>query len=457
MAPDRVARINSTVEFSASTVAMTISMATVVLAFFELAPVLGTWLLWTVITTSLGLLVVRLAARVIWDRITIYGDHRPTLHEFLGTEYNAPAVALVGASCTAMGFLGAYAVELTVGSRFLVGLIPGVPSWLAILALALTGLIYTSAGGFRAVIVTDRIQMVTIWILIISLSGFYIWYLSSSGNSSGVLARIPRSVYDFSWREGLLSFLIGVFVINVPTFLSDMSVWQRIAGSQQRQTVFGGLGRSVISAGTSWGMLVVLACLVPIAATPSEGQNPLLALLSSIGASDRSIGPVVLFLVVLGLYGAMFSTASTQLIAVVHTVYEDIVARLRKRPLSQRLNSSHELRFSRVLLVGAAIAAMLGVEALSAAGFSIADLVFAIYGAQLGLFPPVALALFQSRTRLQTLSRWAIAAIAGGFVVGWGAAGLGKAIGNSDIVFLAPAISLLLSSLILGLGRLLTR
>src|SRR4051794_10603396 len=85
------AAVETAGELSATTVAATISLATVVMAFSELAPLFGSWLLWTVITTALGLFVVRLAARRIWTKLVPYGEHIPTLHEFLGTEYGSPA------------------------------------------------------------------------------------------------------------------------------------------------------------------------------------------------------------------------------------------------------------------------------------------------------------------------------------------------------------------------------
>ena len=126
----RQARIENPAEFSASTVATTISLATVVMAFFELAQSMGVWLFWTVATTSFGLLVVRVFARRIWVRLSTY-DHRPTLHEFLGREYDSRVLSYVGAVFTSLGFLGAFAVELTVGSRLFAALVSDVPagSW----------------------------------------------------------------------------------------------------------------------------------------------------------------------------------------------------------------------------------------------------------------------------------------------------------------------------------------
>lgn len=447
------AEVKSSAEFSASTVATSISLATVVLAFFELAPELGVWLFWTVLTTSIGLVCVRFVAKRIWSKLSAY-DHRPTLHEFLGHEFNSRSLYMIGAACTSLGFLGAFAVELTVGSRFLAGLLPEIPLWMAVILLAFIGLAYTSYGGFRAVIVTDRIQMASIWTLLAALIGFYFYFVNGHEGWTANLAKIPDHVRQFSWRPDLPAFLLGVWVINVPTFISDMSVWQRIAASQKPETVYRGLFSSVFSSALSWGLFVTAACLAYMVMVPVDDINPLLTLLNAVGGMNGLVPMIVLFFVVLGLYGAMLSTASTQLIAVSHTVYEDLISQGKK--LKERIDSTRELRISRFILVAGALISMGIVMILSSIGFSIADFVFAIYGAQLGLFPSIIAALYGDKARLQKLSRWAAVSIACGFVAGWTTAGYGKLTANDDLVFLAPVASLLISSLILGTGFILS-
>lgn len=451
-----LARVANDGEFSASTVAATISLATVVMAFFELVPYFGLWLLWTVVTTSLGVLVVRLAAGRILKRMAAYGERRPTLHDFLGTEYESRGVAILGAMCTSLGFLGAFAVELTVGSRFLSNLLPTVAPILLVIILASVSLIYTSAGGFRAVIVTDVLQMRAIWLLLGGLSIFYAVYLYSHGGINENLLKIPSEVYDFSWRDGLTSFLVGIFIINVPTFVSDMSVWQRIAGTGSDKIVLSGLWKSIVGVALTWTLFVLLATLAYTIATPTADENPLLTLLHNIPLADSFFYGIVLFVVVIGLYGALFSAASTQLVAVSHTVHLDILHRNKKDRLDVLGDSSSEVWISRSIIWGAALLAMIIVEGLSWLGFSIADLVFAVFGAQLGLFPPTLLALFLTRDRLRRLKACALVSIGLGFVAGWSSAIFGKVYEMPDLVFLAPVVSLVTSSLVIGFGVLTT-
>ncbi len=450
LASDRRAKVRDSAEFSTSTIATTISLATVIMAFFELSRYLGLWLLWTVVTTVAGLFVVRAFAGRIWQRMSIY-DHRPTLHEFLGREFNSSILLRVGAACTSLGFLGAFAVELMVGSKFFAGLIPAVPAWLVVVVLCVAAFLYTAVGGFRAVIVTDRVQMISIWLLLLCLPVFYVYYAVTHGGWQASIARMPTGILSLSYSREVLSFLVGIFFINVPTFISDMSIWQRIAGCEKGQTVTAGLGRSTFGAAVTWGVLALLACFVFMIVPSGQQGNPLISLVGIIGATGGLLAPVVLFVTVIGLYGAMLSTASTQLIAVSHTLYADVFLRPGKN-LNDGPGFKKEMNISRTILILAAVISTILVQLLSGIGFSIADLVFAIYGAQLGLCPLVLAALILDRSRLKHLSAWATGAVSAGFISGWTAAVYGRLTHNTDLVFLAPVFSLTASLLLLGLG-----
>jgi len=450
------AQVKSHREFSASTVAATVSLATLIIAYFELAPYFGFWwLMWTVVTTTAGIFVVRLFAKKIWAKFSHY-DYRPTLHSFLGKEFGSSTLTRIAAICTCIGFLGVLATELTVGSKFLGGLIKGIPQWLSVVTLSAVALVYTAWAGYRIVIVSDRWQMRAIFLLIIVLGGFYVYYIGAVEHFE-FSAKMPENILNLKWRDGLPAFLIGLFLINTPYYIADMAVYQRVVASQNSDTVFKGLWRSVLNSGLTWTCLLLLAVFVFAIITPVEGENTLITLLNFIGTSFGGYGKVILFLAVIGLFSAMLSTASTQLIAVSHALYEDIIAKYRKGTLQERADSRKELNFSRAVLILSAILSVAVVEFLSYLGFSISDLIFSIYGAQLSLTPLVLVALFSQSDRIKKISKWATAAVAIGFISGWTAAIIGKVIGNGDLVFLSPAFSISISTLILGIGLLTTR
>ena len=446
------ARVKTQVEFSSTTVASTISLATLILAYYELAATMGLWLLWTVVTTAIGILGVRVVANRIWEKLRQYGTRIPTLHEFLGTEYQSSTTAFIGAIATSLGYLGAFAVELTVGSRLFAGLIPHVPTLGVVIVLAMIGLLYTSAGGFRAVVITDRIQMVAIWVFIAAFTLHYAMTIAHARTSSAVLGNLPQGSLNFSMRPGLIPFLAGVAVMNIPIYVADMGMWQRVTSTTTPSYTTIGLVKSAASASLSWGLLAMLAILAPAVARSPEGVNPLLPVLWGLAAPATWLSVVILFLAIVGLYAAMMSTASTLLIVVSHTFYEDIIARWKSASPEERAESSVSLRWARGILVLAAIVSIAIVEILARAGFSIADFVFAIFGAQLGLFPAVYLALSWERSRLRKLSTAAVWSIGSGFIMGWVSALSGKLLHVDNLVFLAPVVSLTTSSLSLGIG-----
>lgn len=454
----RQSEVRNSSEFSASTVATTISLATVVVAFFDLAPYFGVWLYWCVVTTAIGILLVRVLGKRIWKRLSVY-NKKLSLHEFLGEEFNSKTVKITSAFCTSLGFIGLFATELTVGSRFiaqLVGQSPlgqfplgQFPEWVFVIIFSIVAFTYTMLGGFRAVIITDKLQMFAIWLLLISLSFFYYHYITDHGGWDYNYGKVREEIKYFTWRDSLPSFLLGIFIINTLAYTVDMSVWQRIAGAGKEKTILQGLWQSVLVSAATWTILISLACLTFVVIFPKESENPLITLLKYIFVEEAYIGKVVLFFVTLGIFGAMLSTASTQLIAVSHTIYEDLTTLFRKVTFQNRLDSSKEVTFSRLILVGAAILGVVLVELLRIIGFSIADLIFAIYGAQLGLLPPILLILFKKEgSSLRRFSKWAGAAIFFGFMAGWGSAIYGKTLGNSDLIFLSPCISLAVSTLL---------
>jgi Na+/proline symporter len=369
-------------------------------------------------------------------------------------EYDSRVLSYVGAVFTSLGFLGAFAVELTVGSRLFAALVPEVPSWTVVTVLSLVGFVYTAFGGFRAVIVTDRIQMGSIWLLLVALPVYYVVWIVGHGGWAHNFAKIPAGTLDLSYSDTLVTFIVGIFIMNVMTYISDMSIWQRIAGAKRPETVTAGLWSSVSGSAATWSLFAVLACFVFMIVTPQEGRNPLFSLLETIGHTKGPLAAGILFIACLGLYGAMLSTASTQLIAVSHTLYEDVFSRLRKYPLAERLLMKKELGFSRTILVLAAVFSTLLVHVLSKE-FSIAEMVFAIYGAQVGLCPLVIAALFLPQERLTRLSAWAAVAVSAGFIAGWEAALLGGYTENTNLVFLAPVFSLAVSTTFLCVGMLL--
>jgi Na+/proline symporter len=188
---------------------------------------------------------------------------------------------------------------------------------------------------------------------------------------------------------------------------------------------------------------------------PVSGENLLITTLRVMQTS--TLGLLVIFCVVLGLLGAMLSTASTQLMAVSHTVYEDIIAPFRKASLRDRVSLHGEAWLARAILTACAILSVGVVEGFRAIGFSVADMAFAVYGAALGLVPPILISLFVPRTVTSRLSTSAMAAVTLGFLSCWATATYGRLNGDGNLVFLSPIVSTAVASAVLGGGWLWAR
>ena len=445
------ARVNNHREFGASTVAATISLATVIVAFYELVPTLGFWLLWTAITTAMGLLLFSLFAERIWNKMALY-DYRPTLHAYLGTEFDSSKLAFVASLFTAIEYLSAFAVELTVGARFLAGLLPQIPQLATVIVIAVISFTYTGMGGFRVVVVTDRIQMWFIWLLLFAIGVYYSVHASQQGWTESI-GRIPPGLRTLTWNNGLSSFIAGILIMNLLTFTSNMGLWQRIAGSQQPSVL-----RHVVQCTRSIGELVTTGvCRSGILHVCSPGPGREHSYYDSEYMETSALGRGAVFCIVLGLYGAMLSTASTQLIAATHTLYEDVLAPFRKIDVHLRADMKIEVFRSRLILVFAAVVAVFVVELLRTFGFTVADMAFAVYGAALGLVPPILFTLFLGREVTQRLSTQAAWAVTLGFISCWGAAAYGRLTGNANLVFLAPVVSTTVATVIMTMGWLLLR
>ena len=376
-------------------------------------------------------------------------DYRPTLHAYLGTEFKSQKLALVASIFTTIGYLSAFAVELTVGSRFLAGMVHGVPPLLTVVIIAVVSFVYTGLGGFRVVVVTDRIQMWFIWLLVGAMGVYYAVGASRQGWVDSI-HRIPVQLRTLTWNHGLTAFVLGIAIMNLLTFVGNMGLWQRVAGSQRPEVATRGMWSSVFVAGLSWSLLVLTAVGAFMFVTPVENENVLITLLKSMQGS--TLGRSVIFFVVLGLYGAMLSTASTQLIAVSHTVYEDVISSFRRKSVHERAELKIEATWSRLILILSAVAAVGVVELLRVWGFTVADLAFAVYGAALGLVPPILFTLFLPRNATRLLSVPATLAVVLGFVSCWSAAAYGRAVGNADIVFVSPIVSTVVASIAMFVG-----
>lgn len=434
------ARVRSSRAFSASTVATSLSVATIIMAYFNLANYFGLWLLWTALTAAAGMYLVYLFSSRIGNKLRDY-PYVPSIHEFLSQEYSHPGLRPLAALFTVAGLLLLLATELLVGSNFLALIIPGSPRLVLVLGLSVVPLIYVILGGFETVIVSDRIQMAFIWVMIPAFAAAT--FFSTQPHA---LRELSQAVKLRPIDSGLVWFLTGILLMNLPAYLGNITVWQRISASTDTSVLQRGLHNSAVGILVTWSLLVLVAWAAAKTSHANSGAEILQSVLER--AANGPLGMALVFVIVLGLYSALLSTASTFLIAIGHTFTTDIFGWERHTDPTVA-ESPKRLALSRVTIVAATIVACAVVELFNRAGYKIEDIIFSIYGGALALFPPMVLALLIPRVALQRMSTWAISSITIGFSSGWIVAVIGKVYGWQNLIFMSPAIGMLASALVL--------
>ena len=144
-----------------------------------------------------------------------------TIAGYLKARYKSDVLVIV-VSILMVAFFMAQMVSQFTGGATLVESVTGLPYWVSLLIFAAVVIIYTSFGGFTAVVITDTIQGI---IMILGTFLFAFFVVRAAGGLAGVDAGLAQNlpgVYDnltAKYAPGtLLSYwvLVGVGTIGLP-------------------------------------------------------------------------------------------------------------------------------------------------------------------------------------------------------------------------------------------------
>lgn len=170
-------------------------------------------------------------------------------------------------------------------------------------------------------------------------------------------------------------------------------------------------------------------------------------------AGGGALKAVLLFAFTLGLFAALITTADSLLLVAAQMVSLDFLG-LKDRGEAV----PNGLGAARIVLVVVAGTSFVLFVLFRLLGLDVVQLVFAIYGAQLALFPATAMAILaRHRQQLRLSAAAAMVSIAGGFVSAWGMALYGRFTGNQTLLFNAPVAALGASLLLLVVVSAFTR
>ena len=424
-------------EYRSTTVAAGMSLATVVLTLVNLSPFMGLTLFVSVFTYGLSYLILYPCV----GRIMTANPQNDTIQSYLGKAYSSNSVRITALIFSLIGYISIFSMELLVGVSVLEPFLGNKVMVFSFLYLIFL-IIYSLLGGYKAIIATDRWQLRFIIGSIIALYIFGIFQFSNAKdvNISAVFLSISKS-----WVP-VWPFILGITVMNLLSIICDAGTWQRLCSTKSPNHARKGLLQITPFFIILWSALVFFGCFYSqiseqFGFDPSK-ENLMSHIVSSM-ASNGIFSLLLLFTFTLGLFSAMISTADSLLIVAGQIISIDFL-NLKRNKTSKE---SH-LRNARIAMAIIAFLSFSIFAIFKLIKFDVVQLVFAIYGAQLAMFPSVFISLFFMRSiDLSKMKYAAATSILFGFIGGWGSALYGKFSGSMNWLYNAP-ISALISALV---------
>ena len=247
------------------------SLATVIIALLQLGCIFGLALYWATITYCMGWIVLVCVVPLIRRQI----HPTETLNTYLGRVYGSRTVTKVASTATIIGFIGTFSVELLAGSILLesLGFTSSTATW-GVIIFGLVALTYSSFGGFRAVIRSDKIQAALIFPTMVGVIIVGLLYWKNANGPSFIDSPLSHKFVL------PLSLTINLALINIPFPIVDMSAWQRVSAARSTSSFLVGGVYAVVAFFVTWMALICLAVLVG-PTLPAE-VNPFVEIMQSL-------------------------------------------------------------------------------------------------------------------------------------------------------------------------------
>ena len=434
--------------YRATTVAASMSLATVMIYFINFSALMGTALFVNVMSFCGSIVLMWFLV----PRIMRLNPNNLTVQSFLGRQYDSRFVRNTSQFFTVIGYLSIFSVELLVGVTILSPFFGNYVLLFAALYLVFL-LVYSVTGGYRAVVATDRLQLLFICSSVLALFAFLLYFVRGHDSLWTIQTFVDRLA---STTTAPLAFVLGITFMNLPAPISDAGTWQRICSCKDAKTVQRSLKGVFIYFLVLWSALILLGVAFSTTSLPTQDYADKASLINTIiSAMARSgsvLGIAILFVFMTGLFSAMVSTADSLLIVASQILSIDWLHEENQQDVQVGL------RKCRVGLVGLGIGSFLLFGFFTLMKLDVVDLIFAIYGAQLAMVPVTLGALFLSE-RLRhagVLRGGAVLCIALGFVLAWAAALYGKVTGQAQLIYIAPLVGFMASAVLFVLGLLVT-
>ncbi|WP_415712915.1 sodium:solute symporter family transporter [Maridesulfovibrio sp.] len=429
----------STGEYRSTTVAAGMSLATVFIAFINLAPFLGFTLIISVVTFAISFLLLYFFV----PKIMKLNPDNESIQTYLGKSYQSKSIRKVAIFFTLIGYISIFCMELIVGVTVLEPFLGNYVIAFSAVYLVFV-IVYSLMSGYRAVIATDVWQLRFVVVGIGILYIFAVWKIFGTQQSATV-SQLAADISN-SWVPAW-SFVFGITAMNLPAPISDTGTWQRLCSTRDSKTAQKGVLHVAFMFILFWGALVFIGVSLSKIAL-SAGFNPasgsLMSWVITSLTSGGAFGLILLFALFLGLFSAMISTADSLLIVAGQLLAIDILE------LANRGNNTQDiLRKARIAMAVIAIISFFLFSIFYLLKFDVVQLVFSVYGAQLAMFPSVLASLcLRNRMDLTKASFAGMLSILCGFSAGWVSALYGKFGGNPNWLYNSPVCALAVSTIV---------
>ena len=211
-------------------------------------------------------------------------------------------------------------VEIVIGSGILASMMPDAPGGqlFFIILLSVLVLAYVIVGGFRAVILSDAVQLYLTIFAVIALLIFSVYYLLKPQGAGTYLYTPAVNVYSF------LAFIISVIVVQIFGPLCQLQNWQRITGSPDQEMALRGHRQGAMLGASLWALMIICALILFV---KLEGTVSFAAIFSKMKTGDIFSAYALYPLLFVGFVATMISTADSAMAALYLFLYDGLKRR----------------------------------------------------------------------------------------------------------------------------------
>lgn len=275
-----------------------------------------------------------------------------SISDFLRARYESDAVLIVASLSIIFFLTAAMAAQLIGAARLLEGS-TGLDYRTALIFFALTVVVHTAIGGFRGVVLNDTLQGVVMTIATIAL---FFMVVNRGGGIANIVQELKATnvgmITPFGVQEGFMTIpyvtsfwvLVGFAVIGLP------SVAQRAMSYKDAKSLHSGiLYGTIVSLILLLGMHLVGAFGITQVSGIESGDLVVPTLATSL------FSPVMAGIILSGPLAAVMSTMDSQLLVVVASIVNDLLANYIKPDLKKEPNKLRTLTIAVCFVVGVVI------------------------------------------------------------------------------------------------------